>query len=591
MKIKSVKLEGFRNFKKTEIFFSEKSLVIGSNDIGKTNLLFALRIILDRSLSDSDIEPKETDFFAHEPTNELWIQVVFEDVQEECVIAKMREHISDDGQLILAYYATRNPDTKSLDYKLLAGRDNKSLTEINGRYYLRTLNIKFIGSKRDLLAFIHYERKKLLQDARELRTDEEVQHDNELLAGIERSLDEVGTQVSGLSYIKKSTDELNTQLGELSYHNENQKVVFDVGASAPTQFVERLQLASQIDGQSVVIGGDGRNNQIQLALWSSRNKIQQDQNNEPLEVSFFCIEEPEAHLHPHQQRKLAKYLNETLEGQVIITTHSPQIACEVPPSSIIRLYPNDSSTLSAGNGVNPFTEAAIINFGYRLDVISAETFFADVVLLVEGVSEELFYKALAEQIGVDLDRLNISVLMVGGVGFKPYASLLTSLEIPFVLRTDNDISKISGQEAYRLSGIQRAINIYKEFFKKTDALEELLTQEDLLSGFNNQDPPEEATQLSLKLVQNLEEIGIFVANVDLESDLNSGIPEVTSGYFGLVEGEDVVPKMQKRKAIFMFAFLRENADKLAQLENTAIAKPLVFSQKLAEEIHGTPANS
>lgn len=61
MRIKSIIVEGFRNFKSDEIRFTDKSLVIGRNDIGKTNLIYALRILLDRSLSDVDIEPKETD--------------------------------------------------------------------------------------------------------------------------------------------------------------------------------------------------------------------------------------------------------------------------------------------------------------------------------------------------------------------------------------------------------------------------------------------------------------------------------------------------------------------------------------------------
>lgn len=55
MLIKSLILNGYRNFKDTRINFTEKSLIIGSNDIGKSNLLHALRLLLDKTLSDADM--------------------------------------------------------------------------------------------------------------------------------------------------------------------------------------------------------------------------------------------------------------------------------------------------------------------------------------------------------------------------------------------------------------------------------------------------------------------------------------------------------------------------------------------------------
>lgn len=41
-------------------------------------------------------------------------------------------------------------------------------------------------------------------------------------------------------------------------------------------------------------------------------------------------EEPGAYLHPHQQRELARYLSDVLNGQVILTSHSPYINCYYP---------------------------------------------------------------------------------------------------------------------------------------------------------------------------------------------------------------------------------------------------------------------
>ncbi|HNC59888.1 MAG TPA: AAA family ATPase [Leptospiraceae bacterium] len=590
MKITSVYLEGFRNFKKAIINFAEKSVVIGSNDIGKTNLLYAMRMVLDRSLSDVAIEPKDTDFYAHEPTDTFEIRIEFDDVTEECVIAKLKQHISDTSQLILAYRAIRQPASKKIDYKLLAGRDKDNLVEIDSRFYLKTLNLKYIGSKRDLLEYIRQERKRLLQDAKEIRGEDEITADNAILQTIEKNLEEIGNNVANLTYVHKATNGINSQLNELSYQSQNQKIIFDSGSSTPSDFVEQLQLASQIEGRNVVVGGDGRNNQIHLALWSTRNQINRDKTKEPLEVNLFCIEEPEAHLHPHQQRRLAQYLSEKLDGQVIMTTHSPHIASEVSPSSIIRLYLEGKETQAAGNGVNPFTEAAFIDFGYRLNAIAAETFFADLVFLVEGPSEQLFYKALAKAIKIDVDRLNVSILMVDGVGFKPYISLLASLRIPFVMRTDNDIFKIPKQENYRFAGIQRSIEIYRTFFPKNDAVEILLDNESLLV-FDTPVPPQKSQDYAKQVAELLQPFGIFISDRDLENDLYNQLSEIAKDYFGIDNGETIVEEMQKRKATFMFEFLRQNSEHLNQLQDSAISIPLKKCQEIIEHLYGTSANS
>ena len=77
MILSKIILKGFRNFKYSEINLCEKCLIIGANDVGKTNLLWAVRLLLDRSLSDYDIEPQDTDFYAFEETNEFEIQLHF----------------------------------------------------------------------------------------------------------------------------------------------------------------------------------------------------------------------------------------------------------------------------------------------------------------------------------------------------------------------------------------------------------------------------------------------------------------------------------------------------------------------------------
>lgn len=48
MLLKNLYIKGFRNFREVSVNFKEHSLMIGANDVGKTNLIYALRILLDR---------------------------------------------------------------------------------------------------------------------------------------------------------------------------------------------------------------------------------------------------------------------------------------------------------------------------------------------------------------------------------------------------------------------------------------------------------------------------------------------------------------------------------------------------------------
>ncbi len=583
MYISKIKLQGFRNFKDAEIILAKKSLIIGSNDVGKSNLLHALRILLDKSLSEADIEPLESDFYAHEDTNQIEICIEFNEVNEDCVLSKLRERISNDGKLMLVYRATRDPRTRRLDYIILAGFDEDNLTEIDSRFYLRVLNLKYIGSKRDLFAYIRKERKRLLQDAKSIREEKEIEADNVTLGQIETKLGGVHDDVNSLSYVTKATDSVNTELKDLSFHNTSQDVVFDTGASDPSLFVDNLKLAARVQGKTITIGGDGRNNQIHLALWSARNNPSTSSGEELLEVSIFCIEEPEIHLHPHQQRKLAEYLSNGLNSQVIITTHSPQVACSFPPASIIRLFNNQPDTLAAGNGKNPFIESALIEFGYRLNIIPAEAFFSDLVFLVEGISEELFYKALAKQINVDLDRYNISVLMVDGIGFKPYVSLLDSLNIDFVIRTDNDIFKVPRKVAYRFAGLERAIDIYRTFCINDDKFDQFLVEnEGKLKGFPTPQPPPDSLDAANQCARLLEMFDIFIAEIDLEHDIHFALSDITSDFYGKTDDEEVIKQMQKQKGIRMFDFLRVHSDSLSSLAEHSLSRPILRCQELIE---------
>lgn len=583
MLLTTLKLKGFRNFKDATVNFRKKTLIIGANDVGKTNMVWAIRLLLDRSLNDYELEPQDSDFYAFAPTNTFIITLKFTEITEDCVMSRMKGKISDDGKMILQYEAYRDPQSKAKSYRLLAGPSKDKLEEIEDRFYRKVLNVKVINSRRDLHNYIGREKHHLFQLAKDNRSPEEQTADEKLYSDIEKDLASVDGKIPKLNYIASATNTINEELDKLSLHHNKQKVYFDVSSSNIDNFINNVSISSKSNNQNVLIGGDGRLNQIYLALWASRNELTEESLKE---VTIFCIEEPEAHLHPHQQRKLADYLNDSIKGQVFLTSHSPQIASEFSPNSIVRLLSNKGETHAASNGCSDIIDASFKDFGYRMSIIPAEAFFADAVLLIEGPSEEMFYKTLAKQINIDLDRLNISVLMVDGIGFKPFINILNSLEINWALRTDNDIMKIPKQEAYRYAGVQRCVSYYKEFFVKDDNTEQILEEHQAnLSGFPTEEPDQDNINAAKAITEDLEAYNIFLSHKDLEHDLmNSDLLIDLEFFFEFADGASIIADMQKRKASFMFDFLKDDSGVLSKLENDPLSKPLKACVKLVNDI-------
>ena len=52
MHLDHIYIKGFRNFKEVMVNFNRHSLIIGANDVGKTNIIYAMRLLLDKGFSD-----------------------------------------------------------------------------------------------------------------------------------------------------------------------------------------------------------------------------------------------------------------------------------------------------------------------------------------------------------------------------------------------------------------------------------------------------------------------------------------------------------------------------------------------------------
>ena len=145
-------------------------------------------------------------------------------------------------------------------------------------------------------------------------------------------------------------------------------------------------------------------------------------------LKLAMIEELEAHLHPHYQINTLKHFIEYVDDarQVILTTHSVVLGSSVPLDSLLICKGKD--VFPIGNrGVNKqYTEIEIEDAYFLerfLDATKANLFFANGVIIVEGDAENLLIPAIAEVIGLPLDKYGVSIVNVGSKAWKRYVKI------------------------------------------------------------------------------------------------------------------------------------------------------------------------
>ena len=184
--------------------------------------------------------------------------------------------------------------------------------------------------------------------------------------------------------------------------------------------------------------------------------------NKNKDIKLLYIEEPEAHTHPQLQcifaKKIDDILGECTGLQTIITTHSPHIVSSCNFSNIRYLLKK---------GVKNNENIEIKNF-YRelskkygneteefkflkqyLTTEASELFFANKIIFIEGVSENILLPYFISEIDkenekekdyIPISSQNISVLQVGS-NAKAFKYFLEFLEIKTLIITDIDTTK------------------------------------------------------------------------------------------------------------------------------------------------------
>ncbi|MGY8871551.1 MAG: ATP-dependent nuclease, partial [Pseudomonadales bacterium] len=152
--------------------------------------------------------------------------------------------------------------------------------------------------------------------------------------------------------------------------------------------------------------------------------------------SLIALEEPENHLSPHYLGRVVKLIKEYGSHdlcQAVVSTHSASLVGRVEPKQI-RHFRLESETKSTHVQSLKLPTDRDEQAKYVSEAVKAypEIYFAKLVILGEGDSEQVILPKLLELYGRDLDAHSISVVPLGGRHVNHFWRLLESINIPYI---------------------------------------------------------------------------------------------------------------------------------------------------------------
>ena len=486
MKLTKMVINNFRSFGECQaINFNNQTVLIGNNSSGKTTVLQALSKLFSDKQSDRII--RKSDFHLPkglkpgENTRNLFIETIFEfdelagtvyrpaipiffehftvsqDGAKPFLRIRLESSWEDDGTVegsvdTQIYYISSDEEIIKDENKYRALRNDLDKIRVLYVPASRTPEKELGNASGSMLSrlvnsinWTEDEIREITDKIGELNTT--FLSDNGALAKINQ-----GIQKSWVLYHEDkrfSQAELTINSSEMAVALRQIDLKF-----SPTTTEEAFTVSDLGDGLRSIFYFSLVNSILDIELTITKDREENPDNPRfklvPPILTILAIEEPENHIAPHHIGKLIKrfkQLGNNDNSQVILTSHSPAIVKRIDPEDLryLRIENNDRVLQTIVSDIQ-LPQAIDESYKYIKGAIQAypELYFAKLVVLGEGDSEELLLPKFFDLLGLEIDSSQISVVPLGGRHVNYFWKLLNSLRIPHITLLDFDNERYGG---------------------------------------------------------------------------------------------------------------------------------------------------
>ena len=479
MKISALKIKGFRSFGPDEVNIPiDEKLVgfIGLNSAGKTTSLEALRKLFGQSLTDREIFRQDFHIGKDENLDEITERVLsiearidFDNEEKEAIPHFFSDMVVDEEDknpyLRLRLEATweksdYGPEGE-VDYKVyfikvaegtLEEEDSK---QIFPNHFRRLIQILYVPAIRRPAEQLKYVSGSIL-----FRVLKKIKWDDAFKAEFDGKINEINDAFRGLSEFSTVQTSI-TEFWQLFHKDERYKdTSLGFGGSDFDSILKKLEISFSPTGTHKTYKidelGEGYRSLFYLtlvcALLDIEEKLAENEDEENIGINrplltILAIEEPENHIAPQLLGRVIKILK-TIAGkdnsQVLLSSHTPAIVKRLNPESILHFRITENYETEVNKILLPkktdesykYVKEAVHNY--------PELYFARLVVIGEGDSEEVIFNRLMEVMEVDFDDNIITFAPLGHRFVNHIWKLLETLHIPYVTLLDLDVEREGG---------------------------------------------------------------------------------------------------------------------------------------------------